>query len=153
RARHDERRDLASLLDRAPRRPDRRARRRRHHRARQPRRTHRRRRRVRAHVPPAVRGVRRVIALAWRSARGVLLATLALTTLGARASAAYTPASPTVTAAAPAHDSSRLIEGAVLIAVLFTVSWAFGTLGASTGSILTDRLNLEIGARIGELTA
>jgi len=88
-----------------------------------------------------------VIALAWRHARGILVATFVLQTVGALASVGYTLGFRLVI------DGGHRTLGVLVIAVLFTLSWACGTLGASTGSILTDRLNLELGARIGELTS
>jgi ABC-type multidrug transport system fused ATPase/permease subunit len=41
----------------------------------------------------------------------------------------------------------------ILIAVLFTLAWVCGTLGASRNSVLTDRVNLGLGMRIGALVS
>ncbi len=92
-----------------------------------------------------------MIGLVWRNdARAGAGGGRSSATLGALASVAFTLGFRTIV---DADDAAGYARGVIVVAVLFTAAWAFGTLGASADSILTDRLDLELGARIGALTA
>ena len=52
-----------------------------------------------------------------------------------------------------ARDSGRIVLGAVLVAVLFTLSWLLAVIGGSQNSLLTDRTNLALSVRVARLAA
>jgi ABC-type multidrug transport system fused ATPase/permease subunit len=94
-----------------------------------------------------------LLALGWRVTPGLMTATVAVSTAGALASATYALGIRVLIDGAAAHRAGEIAAGAALIAVLFTLGWSLTILGASRSSVLTDRINLALGARIGRLTA
>ena len=52
-----------------------------------------------------------------------------------------------------ARHEGRIVLGAVLVAVLFTLSWLLAVIGGSQNSVLTDRTNLALSVRIARLAA
>jgi ATP-binding cassette subfamily B protein len=99
----------------------------------------------------SARAATALLALGWRSAPGLMTVCALVATVGALASVGYTLGFRTVIDAAERHDQHEIVFGVALIAVLFSTAWAFGILGASRNSVLTDRINLELGGHIGRL--
>jgi ATP-binding cassette subfamily B protein len=52
-----------------------------------------------------------------------------------------------------AHSGGRIALGAVIVAVLFTLSWLLAVIGGSRGSLLTDKTSLALAVRISRLAA
>jgi ATP-binding cassette subfamily B protein len=52
-----------------------------------------------------------------------------------------------------AHASGRIALGALLVAVLFSLSWLLAIINGAEGSMLTDRVNLVLGVRVARLAA
>jgi ATP-binding cassette subfamily B protein len=92
-----------------------------------------------------------LLALGWRAAPGLFAASVLLAVVGSVASVSYTLGFRITIDAVERGDAHAVAFGVVVIAVLFTLAWACGTLGASRNSVLTDRVNLGLGARIGAL--
>lgn len=87
----------------------------------------------------------------FRAAPAFMTITTVLTVTSAIASVAYVVGFKVITEAALSHNSAEIIWGAVLIAVLYTVGWAFQTVGFSERSALGDRVRLYVQARMAEL--
>jgi ABC-type multidrug transport system fused ATPase/permease subunit len=102
-------------------------------------------------VRRALRTTGALLGLGWSVAPGLLSATAARATVGALASVGYTAGFRLVVDAAGRGDRAGVVVGVVVVAVLFTLGWALTILGASRGSVLTDRANLMLGERIGRL--
>jgi ATP-binding cassette, subfamily B, bacterial len=93
------------------------------------------------------------IGTAFRAAPGTALACLLMGVAAALASVTYAIGFKEVIDGAIAHDSSRIALGVVLVAVLFTASWVLAIVSGTTGTLLTDRVNLVLGVRIARLAA
>jgi len=94
-----------------------------------------------------------LLGVGWRAAPGLLATAFALALVGAVASVSYTIGFRVTIDAVTAHDARGVALGVVLVALLFAVAWTCGILGASRNSVLTDRVSLDLGARIGALIA
>jgi ATP-binding cassette, subfamily B, bacterial len=90
---------------------------------------------------------------AFRAAPGTALACLAMSVAAAVASVTYAIGFKEVTDGALAHDAGQIAFGVVLVAVLFTASWVLAIVSGTTGTLLTDRVNLVLGVRIARLAA
>jgi ATP-binding cassette subfamily B protein len=55
--------------------------------------------------------------------------------------------------AALKHDGRGVLIGVLVASVLACLSWVLAVVGAQQSQVLTDRLNLELGARIGRMVA
>ncbi len=93
------------------------------------------------------------IGTAFRAAPGTALACLLMSVAAAVASVTYAIGFKDVTDGAIAHDSASIAFGVVLVAVLFTASWVLAIVSGTTGTLLTDRVNLVLGVRIARLAA
>jgi ATP-binding cassette subfamily B protein len=51
------------------------------------------------------------------------------------------------------HDSRDVLVGILVASVLSCLSWVLAVIGAQQSQVLTDRINLELGARIGRMVA
>jgi ATP-binding cassette subfamily B protein len=101
----------------------------------------------------------------WRRLAGVLVGTgfeaapwvaagcLVLGTVAAICSVTYTLGLRVMIDGAIAGSLSRILIGAGLVAVLFTLSWLLAVIGGTQNSLLTDRVSLALGARIARLVA
>ncbi len=101
----------------------------------------------------------------WRRLFGVLVGSgfraapvlaaglLVMNFVTAASSVCYSIGYRVVVDGAIAHSSERVVLGASLVAVLFTVSWMLAIVTGAKGSILTDRTNLVIGTRIARIVA
>jgi ATP-binding cassette, subfamily B, bacterial len=101
----------------------------------------------------------------WRRLAGVLVGTgfeaapwvaagcLVLGTVAAICSVTYTLGLRVMIDGAIAGSLSRILIGAGLVAVLFTLSWLLAVIGGSQNSLLTDRVSLALGVRIARLVA
>ncbi|MFZ0386811.1 MAG: ABC transporter ATP-binding protein [Solirubrobacteraceae bacterium] len=101
----------------------------------------------------------------WRRLAGVLVGTgfaaapwvaagcLGLGTVAAICSVTYTLGLRVMIDGAIAGSLSRILFGAGLVAVLFTLSWLLAVIGGSQNSLLTDRVSLALGVRIARLAA
>jgi ATP-binding cassette subfamily B protein len=92
-----------------------------------------------------------LVGTAWRAARRTVVAAFVTTTLAAIGSAAFPIGFHLMVDGALARDSSQVIVGTVEIVVLFTLSWTLGTMAVGRNSVLTDRINSYLSARIGYL--
>jgi ATP-binding cassette, subfamily B, bacterial len=102
---------------------------------------------------------------AWRRLGGVLIGTgfqaapwiavqcLVLGAVAAVCSVTYTLGLRVMINGAIAHSLTRILLGAGLVSVLFTLSWLLAVIGGSQNSLLTDRTNLALGVRISRLAA
>jgi ABC-type multidrug transport system fused ATPase/permease subunit len=102
-------------------------------------------------VRQALRTTGALLGLGWSVAPRLMSVTVALATIGALASVGYTAGFRVVVDAVERGDRAGVVLGVLVIAVLFTLGWALTILGASRGSVLTDRVNLVLGERIGRL--
>jgi ATP-binding cassette, subfamily B, bacterial len=93
------------------------------------------------------------IGTAFRAAPGTTLACLLMSVAAAIASVTYAIGFKLVTDGAIAHDAGSIAFGVVLVAVLFTASWVLAIVSGTTGTLLTDRVNLVLGVRIARLAA
>ncbi|MGB8875303.1 MAG: ABC transporter ATP-binding protein, partial [Solirubrobacteraceae bacterium] len=84
---------------------------------------------------------------------GTALACLLMSVAAAVASVTYAIGFKEVTDGAIAHDAGSIALGVVLVAVLSTASWVLAIVSGTTGTLLTDRVNLVLGARIARLAA
>jgi len=101
----------------------------------------------------------------WRRLFGVLIGSgfraaplaavtlLAMNFVAAAASVCYSLGYKLMVDGALAHDGGQIVFGAVLVAVLFSLSWALAIASGTQGSLLTDRANLALGMRIAQLVA
>jgi ATP-binding cassette subfamily B protein len=101
----------------------------------------------------------------WRRLFGVLIGSgvraaplsavtlLVMNFVAAAASVCYSLGYKLMVDGALAHDGGRIVFGAVLVAVLFSLSWALAIASGTQGSLLTDRANLALGVRIARLVA
>jgi ATP-binding cassette subfamily B protein len=101
----------------------------------------------------------------WRRLAGALVGTgfeaapwvaagcLVLGTVAAICSVTYTLGLRVMIDGAIAASLSRILIGAGLVAVLFTLSWLLAVIGGSQNSLLTDRVSLALGVRIARLVA
>jgi ATP-binding cassette, subfamily B, bacterial len=112
-------------------------------------------------VPSVLRGRIRD----WRRLAGVLVGTgfeaapwlaagcLGLGTIAAICSVTYTLGLRVMIDGAIAGSLSRILFGAGLVAVLFTLSWLLAVIGGSQNSLLTDRVSLALALRIARVAA
>jgi ATP-binding cassette subfamily B protein len=98
-----------------------------------------------------VRRLWELVALGFRAAPGLSASVWILGALGALSSVGYTLGFRITIDAVAAHDAHGIAFGIVLIAVLFAFAWLATILSASRGSVLTDKVNLYLGVRIGRL--
>jgi ATP-binding cassette, subfamily B, bacterial len=94
-----------------------------------------------------------LIGTGFRAAPRLAWSSLALATLGGLAITCYSLGYRAVVDGALHHQTTRVAIGAGAIALLFTIGWLCSVLSAMIGGELTDRANLELGLRIGRLTA
>jgi ATP-binding cassette subfamily B protein len=101
----------------------------------------------------------------WRRLCGVLIGSgfraapltavvlLVMNFVAAAASVCYSLGYKLMVNGALAHSGGKIVLGAVLVAVLFSLSWALAIASGTQGSLLTDRANLALGMRIARLVA
>jgi ATP-binding cassette subfamily B protein len=89
----------------------------------------------------------------FRTAPGAAVALLVMNFVTAGASVCYSLGYKLMVDGAIAHATGRIVLGAALVAVLFSLSWALAIVSGTQGSLLTDRTNLVIGMRISRLVA
>jgi ATP-binding cassette subfamily B protein len=94
-----------------------------------------------------------LLGVAFRAAPGTAAISLALGLVGAAASVTYSVGFKVMIDGTLAHDSSKIALGAVLVAGLFSLGWSTTLVSATEGTLLTDRVNLEIGMRVARLAA
>jgi ATP-binding cassette subfamily B protein len=94
-----------------------------------------------------------LIGTGFRAAPRLAWSSLALATLGGLAITCYSLGYRAIVDGALHHQTTRVAVGAIAVAVLFTLGWLCSVLSAMIGGELTDRANLELGLRIGRLTA
>lgn len=106
-----------------------------------------------ADVPRRARGnvLRVLIEPAWHAAPGMLVWAFAATTVASLAAATFPLGFHFMVDGALAHDEGRVVFGACVVAVLFTVAWTLTTMGAARNSALTDRVSAFLMARIAYL--
>jgi ATP-binding cassette, subfamily B, bacterial len=86
----------------------------------------------------------------WRAAPGWLLYTGALLVAGAVTSVLYPVGLALVIDSALAHRPDGVLFGVLLVAFLYTVSWALAMLAGSAGAVLSDRTSCYLTAHIAE---
>ncbi len=86
----------------------------------------------------------------WRAAPRQLLLTAALLVGGALASIGYPVGLAIVINAALHHQADRLVLGIGIVAVLYTVTWAFGMFAGIAAAKLSDLTTFYLTARIAE---
>ncbi|GHJ41645.1 ABC transporter permease [Streptomyces sp. TS71-3] len=89
----------------------------------------------------------------FRAAPLLMTASLVMGVVGSVASVSGTLGYRVMIDAATRHDGHAAVVGVVLVAVLFTVAWVTGVVGAMQSSILTDRVSLLISSRLARLTS
>jgi ATP-binding cassette, subfamily B, bacterial len=94
-----------------------------------------------------------MIGSGFRAAPLAAVALLVMNFVTAAASVCYSLGYKLMVNGALAHDGGKIVLGAVLIAVLFSLSWALAIASGTQGSLLTDRANLALGMRIARLVA
>lgn len=90
---------------------------------------------------------------AFRAAPGTTVACLLMSVAAAVASVSYAIGFKEVTDGAIAHNAGSIAFGVVLVAGLLTASWVLAIVSGTTGTLLTDRVNLVLGVRIARLAA
>lgn len=88
----------------------------------------------------------------FRAAPLLMTATTLMLVVGSVASTAGTIGYRVIIDSAVRHDPHRAAAGAVLVALLFTVAWVCGIVGAMQNSILTDRVALHVNTRVARMT-
>ena len=86
----------------------------------------------------------------WRAAPGWLVYTGALLVAGAVTSVLYPVGLALVIDSALAHRPDGVLLGVLLVAFLYTVSWALAMLAGSAGAVLSDRTSCYLTANIAE---
>ena len=86
----------------------------------------------------------------WRAARGQLLITGAVLIVNGIASLIYPIGMAIVINAAVHHDRGELVLGITLVAVLFTVWWAFGMYGGLAAAKFSNLTTFYLNARVTE---
>jgi ATP-binding cassette, subfamily B, bacterial len=86
----------------------------------------------------------------WRAARGQLLLTGAVLIVNGFASLIYPIGMAIVINAAVHHDRGELVFGITLVAVLFTVWWAFGMYGGLAAAKFSNLTTFYLNARVTE---
>ena len=161
---------LPPVLHRSSRRPHLRAERGSNHRRRRPRRVDRQGWAIRRDVPPAGRPFRRVgdgpmrarltsFTRTWRILflsgfavnRGLMTFSVLASVLVAIAGVSYALGYRVMIDAIVAGHASGAVVGAILIALLFTVSWGLATLNGTMGSTVRDHYNVYLSSRISTL--
>jgi ATP-binding cassette subfamily B protein len=94
-----------------------------------------------------------LIGSGFRAAPRAAVVLLLLNFVAAAASVCYSLGYKLVVDGALAHSSARIVLGAALVAVLFSLSWSIAIVAGLQGSLLTDRANLALGMRIARLVA
>ncbi|HEX3616904.1 MAG TPA: ABC transporter ATP-binding protein [Solirubrobacteraceae bacterium] len=94
-----------------------------------------------------------LIGSGFRAAPFAAVALLVMNFAAAAASVCYSLGYKLMVDGALAHDSQRIVLGAALVAVLFSLSWTLAIASGTQGSLLTDRANLALGMRIARLVA
>jgi ATP-binding cassette, subfamily B, bacterial len=89
----------------------------------------------------------------FRAAPLAAIGLLAMNFVAAAASVCYSLGYKLMVDGALAHDREQIVLGAVLVAVLFSLSWALAIASGTQGTLLTDRANLALGMRISRLIA
>lgn len=91
-----------------------------------------------------------IFAWGWRAARGQLLLTAAVLIAGGVASLIYPIGMAVVIDAAVHQHAGQLIAGVALVAVLFTVTWAFGMYGGIAAAKFSNLTTFYLDARVAE---
>ncbi len=113
-----------------------------------------------AQAAPAARASRRLYGLrtvallgaaGFRAAPLLMTATSAMLVVGAVASISGTIGYRVVIDSAAHHDARQAVVGAALVAVLFTVAWVCGIVGAMQNSVLTDRVSRLVNTRVARV--
>jgi ATP-binding cassette, subfamily B, bacterial len=94
-----------------------------------------------------------LVATAFQAAPGTALLCLVLGVVGAVASVTYSIGFKVMIDGALAGNSEQIALGAVLVAGLFSLSWSTVLVSATEGTLLTDRVNLQVGVRVARLAA
>jgi len=94
-----------------------------------------------------------LIGSGFRAAPWLAVALLVMSIVTAASSVCYSLGYRMMVDGAIAHDSSRIVLGAIVIAGLFSLSWMLGVVSGTQGALLTDRTNLVLGVRIARLVA
>lgn len=94
-----------------------------------------------------------LIGSGFRAAPLVAVGLLAMNFVTAVASVCYSLGYKLMVNGALAHDRGQIVLGAVLVAVLFSLSWALAIASGTQGALLTDRANLALSMRIARLVA
>ena len=89
----------------------------------------------------------------FRAARWTAIACLVMSLVAAVASVTYSIGYRVMIDGAIAHDTDRIVLGAVLVAGLFSLSWLLALVSGTEGSLLTDKTSLTLGVRIARLAA
>jgi ATP-binding cassette, subfamily B, bacterial len=104
-----------------------------------------------------LRTARRTVALVFtdgfRAAPMFMALTLIFTVIAAVALVAYVIGFKVMTDAVTSGNPAELFAGALVVAVLYTLGWAFQIVGATAHSGLTDRVTLYQRTKIARLTA
>lgn len=95
--------------------------------------------------------VRVLVGPAWHAAPGMLVWAFAATTVASFASATFPLGFHFMVDGALAHDEARVVFGACVVAVLFTLAWTLSTMSAGRNSVLTDRVSAFLVQRIAYL--
>jgi ABC-type multidrug transport system fused ATPase/permease subunit len=80
----------------------------------------------------------------WALVRGVVMAVSGIS---------YSIGFRLIVDAALEHDGRGVLAGVLIASVLACTSWVLAVVGAQQNQVLTDRINLELGARIGRTVA
>ena len=94
-----------------------------------------------------------LIGTAFAAAPGTALLCLVLGVVGAISSVAYSIGFKVMIDGALAGRDGQIALGAVLVAGLFSLSWSTVLVSATEGTILTDRVNLQVGIRVARMAA
>jgi ATP-binding cassette subfamily B protein len=89
----------------------------------------------------------------FRAAPLVAVGLLAMNFVTAVASVCYSLGYKLMVNGALGHDRGQIVLGAVLVAVLFSLSWALAIASGTQGALLTDRANLALSMRISRLVS
>jgi ATP-binding cassette subfamily B protein len=93
------------------------------------------------------------LTLGWRVAPKQTTWALVRSLATALAGVSYSIGFRLIIDAALEHDGRGIVAGVLIASLLAGLSWVLAVVGAQQNQVLTDRINLELGARIGRTVA
>ncbi|MGH2873818.1 MAG: hypothetical protein ACRDL5_15325, partial [Solirubrobacteraceae bacterium] len=94
-----------------------------------------------------------LVGAGFRAAPWTAIACLVMSVAAAATSVTYSIGFKVMIDGAIAHSSDRIVLGATLVAVLFSLSWVLAIVSGAHATLLTERVYLALSLRIARLAA